>query len=386
MGNYSDTRIAWVYPFSGLAFYLQPVLREFAKVFPRVAFFTGEWRGYVPGCEDTFEVNVPGKSRFIKLHKSKTGYERGIHILSHRIILSLADFRPNVIFINGLSFWTLLVLLFKPLYKWRIVLIYSGSSPNVDMTDSRIRLIVRQMMMKNIDAAITNSQAGKQYLVDILKLSENRIFARPYQMPDKQALSESADIDLDFGKLQRPVFLFVGQAIYRKGILSLLQSCEILKAKGIENYTVIVAGDGKERSEFEALAVKQGLKERVKWLGWIEYGKLGACFESSDVFVFPTLEDIWGMVVLEAMLFAKPVLCSKFAGAEELLEHGETGFIFDPHKPEELAGFMQSLIEKPELMEAMGKAARRSIDFHTPEKAAEHLSKVVEFVLNDAEQ
>lgn len=375
-------RIAWIYPLSGLAFYLQPVLREFTKLFPETALFTGEWPGYVPGCEDAFAVHLVGKSRFISIRKTKTGYDRGFHWLSLKIVRDLLSFKPTIIFINGLSLWTLLVVLLKPIAKWRIVLIYSGSSPNVDLSDANWRLIVRRSIVRGIDAAITNSQAGKAYLADVLKLDKRYIFARPYQMPDKQALLNSEEaIKIEIDKLDAPVFLFIGQAIYRKGISWLFDACAILEERGERDYSVIVVGDGEQRKAFAETAEGKPFADRIVWAGWGQYGSLGQYYQQADVFVFPTLEDIWGMVVLEAMLFEKPVLCSKWAGAEELLEHGKSGFIFDPYRPEELADYMHKFIREPELIQKMGERSKQLIAFHTPKSAAEHLAGVVDAVL-----
>ena len=375
-------RIAWIYPLSGLAFYLQPVLREFAKRFPQTALYTGEWPGYVPGCEDAFDVHLIGESKFIRIRKTKTGYDRGFHWLSLKIVSALLSFKPNVIFINGLSLWTLLVVLLKPITRWRVVLIYSGSSPNVDLSDANWRLVLRRSIASNIDAAITNSQAGKAYLSDVLKLKERYIFARPYQMPDKQALlNDEEAINLEIDKLDGPVFLFIGQAIYRKGISWLLEACALLEERGERDYSVVVVGDGEQRQIFAETAAGKPFADRIVWAGWGEYGSLGQYYQQADVFVFPTLEDIWGMVVLEAMLFEKPVLCSKWAGAEELLEHGKSGFIFDPYQPEELAGYMQKIIQDPSLIQKMGERSKELIAFHTPKSAAEHLAGVVDAVL-----
>ena len=105
---------------------------------------------------------------------------------------------------------------------------------------------------------------------------------------------------------------------------------------------------------------------------------MGSYFNNVDVFVFPTLEDIWGMVVLEAMLFGKPVLCSKFAGAKEMVVHSENGFIFDPHEPQELADYMQKFIREPELIEKMSNRSLQIIEPHNPQNIAKNLKQVVE--------
>ncbi|MGB3312377.1 MAG: glycosyltransferase family 4 protein [Nodosilinea sp.] len=379
-----STRVAWIYPISKISFYIQPVLSEFTKLFPQTKFFTGDWPGYVPGCENTFDVEVVGKGKFVRLQKSKTGYEQGFHLLSLGIINRLLAFKPDVIFINGMSPWTLLVLLLKPLANWKVILIYSGSSPSVDFTEAKLRLAVRKQMAGAIDAAITNSLGGKNYLTETLKVSEDKIFARPYQIPNRTTLLEPLEAaPVDFSSLRKTTFFLVGQAVYRKGLSHLLDSCMILKERGITDYSVIIGGDGEQKLEFEARTKSLGLSDQVKWVGWVNYGHLGAYFDNTDVFVFPTLEDIWGMVALEAMLFGKPVLCSKWAGAKELVREGENGFVFDPYTPEELANHMLYFIQNPEKIQWMGEQSRKTIAFHTPENAAEHLSKVVSFCMEE---
>jgi glycosyltransferase involved in cell wall biosynthesis len=365
---------------SGLAFYLQPVLREFTKLFPSTILFTGEWPGYVPGCEKTFKVELVGKSRHLKWkwQRKDAGYARGFHLLSPALIPKLLKFDPTIIFVNGLNLWTLLVILLKPIKQWKVVLVYSGSSPNVDMDDAKLRQFIRQQMVRCIDGAITNSQAGKTYLTKALGIDPKYVFARPYQMPDKTALlapNEAAQA-LSNG-LPRPIFLFIGQTIQRKGIPCLLEACKFLESIGEQQYGVIVIGDGDQRQALEQQTQNMGLGDRVKWVGWVEYGKLGSYFQAVDVFVFPTLEDIWGMVVLEAMLFGKPILCSRGSGAKEMIIPGENGFIFDPNQPQELAEYMQKVIQNPELMASMGERSQQLIAPHHPEAIASNLAQIL---------
>jgi glycosyltransferase involved in cell wall biosynthesis len=382
--KHDQVRVAWIYPISKIAFYIQPVIREFTKRFPETIFFTGEWPGYVSGCEDTFPVQIVGKGKFVQLRQSQTGYNSGFHLLSPRIVERLLAFKPHVIFINGMTPWTLFVLLLKPISKWRVILIYSGSSPSIDMAQMNLRIFFRRQMAQHIDAAITNSQGGKQYLVDTLRVAQQKVFARPYQIPSRQNLLEPlANLPLKFEALQKPIFLTVGQVVYRKGISFLLRSCEILQKQGITNYSLVIGGDGGQREEFESISEKLSLTDVVKWVGWVKYGNLGTYFEQADVFLFPTLEDIWGMVALESMLFGKPVLCSKWAGAKELIEEGRNGFIFDPYNPEELSKYMLYFIQNPDKVREMGEESRKIIKFHTPESSVEHLSKVVSFCLED---
>ena len=82
------------------------------------------------------------------------------------------------------------------------------------------------------------------------------------------------------------------------------------------------------------------------------------------------------MVVLEAMVFGKPILCSKWAGASELVIDGENGYVFDPHDPEALAEIMKRFINEPKLVASMGRKSQQMMAHRTPKAAAQFLADV----------
>lgn len=376
----NDFRIAWLLPSTW--FYWQPVLKKFGCLFPQIKLFTTNWTGFAKGFEDAFAVQEVGQKKFVTTDKNSIGYGRGVTMLSPEIVTHLFAFKPHVIFSNSFGIWTTLALLFKPLGRWRVVIAYEGSSPNVDYRNSLIRLTVRRMMVKATDALITNSQAGKTYLIDILGARTDRVFAQPYEVPVPESLTASgaASDQLEIA-LKRPVFLCVGKIVPRKGLHLLLQACVILREQGHRDYTVLIIGNGEQRDELEAFCQAHDLQDCVQWLGRIEYDRLGNYFAQADVFVFPTLEDTWGLVVLEAMLFAKPILCSKWAGSADLVQHGENGYVFDPQNVEEIVEVLRRFIDDRELSDRMGQKSKQIIAQYTPEAAAEILAEVAKTVI-----
>ncbi len=382
MNHKSNKRIAWLLPSMERQNYWQPLFKEFTKTFPKTTVYTGFWEGFVPGFEGAFTVEVVGKTEF-KPSGQGIGYSPGLIYVSPNIIGYLLKFRPQVIFVSGFSLWTLLVLLFKPLGQWKVVIVYDGSSPTIDYINSRPRLILRSTMVRFTDAFITNTSGGKTYLTKILGAETHRVFAQPYQVPDVKTLLGQQEEELNSEpQLPRPTFLFVGKLLHRKGLQFLLKACAILKQQGYQNYTLLIVGDGEQREELEAYSQNQGLTDFVNWVGWGNYDKLGAYFRTADVFVFPTLEDIWGVVLLEAMAFGKPILCSKWAGSSELVVDGENGYIFDPYNPEKLAEYMRHFIDNPDLILSMGQQSQQLIAQHNPEAAAKFLVEVTHFALN----
>lgn len=383
MYSKDDLRIAWLLPVTW--FYWQPTLCEFTKLFPTTKIFTALWPGFAQGFEDTISVEIIGERKVLEAKSEAAGYSSSFTYVSPSIVMPLLRFRPHVVFTNAFGIWTILALFLKPICGWKVVIAYEGSSPGVDFQNSKFRLLIRQMMAAGSDALITNSNSGKRYLMHFLQCDEKKVFAYPYEIPSAKSLLEGCEeineINVLPSELQEPIFLFVGRLIPRKGLKVLLQACLLLKQKGYEDYTLLIVGDGKQREELEAFTRHNHLETCVKWIGQVSYEQINTYFRRADVFVLPTLEDTWGVVVLEAMLFGKAILCSSGAGTSELLTNGENGYVFDPNNPEELASLMQKFIDFPHIAHEMGKKSYESIAEYTPEAASESLAQVVNFLL-----
>lgn len=391
MNDNNELRIAWLVPHVELGAYWQPVLEEFTTVFRNTRFYTGRvWPGFDPKVPGADIITIVGKMISIELSKRATGCNHRIMILSPAIVGYLLKFKPQIIFAQAYSLWTLFAVLFKPWGKWRLIIIYDGSSPNSDFQDSKLRSFLRRALSRYADAFVANSFGARDYLVNGVGANKEIVFTRTYLVPDvgtlQQNLEKAQTVEL---KHKRPIFLYVGRIIYRKGLKALLEACSILQSQGYQDYTLVLVGGDKTskeeqdyKEELEAFITDRNLEERVVWTGFLEYGCLGPYFQQADVFVFPTLEDIWGMVVLEAMVFGKPILCSKWAGAAEMVVEGQNGYIFDAYAPEELAIAMQRFLDHPELIELMGKRSLQLISDKNALSAAQSFVEVISFVLS----
>jgi glycosyltransferase involved in cell wall biosynthesis len=385
MVDRNELRIAWLVPEVELGAYWQPVLREFTKILKYTVFYTGRvWSGFDPTLPGASAIQLVGETKFVETEKIETGYDRGFIVVSPSIIGYLLKFRPNVVFPQAFSLWTVIVAFLKPLLRWKIAIIYDGSSPNTDFRDSSLRTFVRRILVRFADAFVANSNAGKKYLMEVLNVPEDKIFTRTYLVPDAGALLKRLDQTQPPNlQLKRPIFLYVGRITVRKGIKTLLEACALLKNQGYVDYSLLIVGKGDQREELETFIKQYDFEEQVTWAGWVEYGNLGAYFQQADIFVFPTFEDVWGMVVPEAMVLGKPVLCSKGAASCELIMSGENGYIFDPSSAQELAEKMQVFIDHPDLIESMGERSRQIISQKTPETAAKAYVEVTSFLMEN---
>lgn len=367
-----STRVAWLFSAmgdGGISF--QHLLCEFAQVFPNTIAFTGQWPGYARGFENTFTIEEVGAARYVRLAEAENGYAIGFSYASPQIVGRLLKFQPRAIFTNAFTAWTLLALLLKPVGRWKVIIIYEGGSSTYESPSSTIRYQARRLMVSLADAFVVNSKAGETYLTNVLKAKSEKVSSRPFLIPSRKALLQGSDSEvpqLD-SSLKRPIFLFVGQIIPRKGLKTLLEACLILNQQAYKNYTMMIVGDGEQRSELELFVQQSDLEDQVAWMGKIPYHLLGAYFQFADVIVFPTYDDIWGMVVTEAMAFGKPVICSSEAGASEMITEQQNGFLFDPGNSELLAKLMRHFLDNSTMIQSMGNNSLATMAGHTPKHA-----------------
>ena len=136
------------------------------------------------------------------------------------------------------------------------------------------------------------------------------------------------------------VFLAVGRFVERKGFANLLDAWSGLSLAQRGRDTLILVGDGPERARLQELAAGIAGAD-IRFPGRREGGELAAYYALADVFVFPSLVDVWGLVVNEAMACGLPVLGSHFAGSsQQLVQGSDAGEVFDPTR---LADFTQLL-------------------------------------------
>ena len=383
-GGGSKARVAWLLPSMDRGSCWQPVFKEFAKEFPDMVVFTGVWNGYLLGYEDSFRLRLLPGFRVITLKKTPNSYDKGILWPSAALIPELYKFRPTVIFATAFSLWTIYALIFKLFTGARVIILWEGNSPSTDYRKSRFRITLRKLMGRFADAGASNMEAGVEYLNTVIGMSHSKLLHHPYEVPNSSVLCSDGDMTAP-GHFSRPTFLFVGSVIARKGWSTLIEATNLLAVRGMDSFSVIVIGSGDQAEEMNALVRSYKLEHQVHQLGKVAYQRLGSYYRTADVFIFPTHEDTWGLVLLEAMAFGKPVLCSINAGSKEMVSHGENGFIFDSNNPEELADYMARFITDPSLITRFGARAFEAVAPYTPARAAQALASLARGTFRSAD-
>jgi 1,2-diacylglycerol 3-alpha-glucosyltransferase len=128
----------------------------------------------------------------------------------------------------------------------------------------------------------------------------------------------------------------VGRLGAEKNFEVLFEAIAKAKAK-LGKFKLVIAGDGPERKPYEKLVAKLGLKEQVAFLGYISRSAVLDLVEASDLFIFPSVTETQGMVILEAMGRGTPVIAANALGPSEILKAGKGGWLAKPNDAADLA-------------------------------------------------
>ncbi|GAB4452817.1 MAG: hypothetical protein OHK0029_04460 [Armatimonadaceae bacterium] len=148
-----------------------------------------------------------------------------------------------------------------------------------------------------------------------------------------------------------PVALYVGRLSVEKNLAYLAQVATRLRNEGL-SFRLVIVGDGPYRAELE---------KQLPWAefrGYLRGDDLSRAFADGDFFVFPSLTDTLGNVVLEAMASGLPCLVADTQGPGELIQQGVDGFLAPQDSDFEKA--FRTLAQEASLRTQMGRAARES--------------------------
>jgi glycosyltransferase involved in cell wall biosynthesis len=287
----------------------------------------------------------------------------------------LRQFRPDIVISINLGLWTLTsIVLGYP------TIIYWEGTAHTERSAGRTRMLLRRWMASRALAFVTNGKQSRDYVANILGARDDLIFQGGLG-PESPPLHLAALVHMreHTGSIR---FLFVGRLIPLKGVLHLLRATRILLDRGYSAsaFQITVVGEGSERASLEDLSRQLGLDDIVHFEGGVGSSEVWKFYHACDVFVLPSLQDNWALVIPEAMSIGKAILMSKHVGsAPDLVHVGENGFTFDPEDHAELARLMSFYIDHPEAVAAQGSRSREIATEYTPAKVAQPYISAVDY-------
>lgn len=208
-----------------------------------------------------------------------------------------------------------------------------------------------------LDAVIAPSQAMRAALLDYgvdkhIEVLPTGLPAERFRAGDGPAFRRRHGL----GE-QQPLLLFVGRAAHEKNIGFLIEM--MLELRQLRpDALLLIAGEGPAEGSLRAQAARLGLGDRVRFLGYFDRGgELQDCYSAADVFVFASLTETQGLVLLEAMAQGVPVVAIPRMGTIDILGPGKGC----RHAPLDLAGFAQvvrEVLADKDALRALGREAR----------------------------
>lgn len=157
--------------------------------------------------------------------------------------------------------------------------------------------------------------------------------------------------------------LYIGAIEPRRNALFLLDILKSLKDDGIE-VTLVLIGKYKDvdyQSQFETAIKEYNLKDAIFYIPRVEQKYLGYVYKNCDIFLLPTIYDIYGMVLLEAMYYGIPTLTTVNGGSNMMLKDRENGYVFGNFNLKSWTDRIKKLATDKHLSEEIGGKAHDTI-------------------------
>jgi 1,2-diacylglycerol 3-alpha-glucosyltransferase len=303
--------------------------------------------------------------------------------LARAVWKKLNELRPSAVLVPGL--YTLpgfAAALWAKLHGKRSILMSETTYRDYERVWWK-ELPKRLLMGALFDYGIAGGKPHARYLRK-LGFSPERI-ARFYDVVDNLFFLEAADGARrspklrEISRLPQAYFLYVGRLSPEKNVDSLVQSFARYHKRG-GTWSLVLVGDGPERAHLEQLCDALGIADRVQFAGFKPTRDIIPYYAFAGCFVLPSIREPWGLVVNEAMASGLPVIVSSQCGcAEDLVEPGGNGYLFNAASAEDLTGRLTSMSGLDEsTLGAMGQRSLQIIAGYSPQHWAAEVARIVQ--------
>jgi glycosyltransferase involved in cell wall biosynthesis len=174
----------------------------------------------------------------------------------------------------------------------------------------------------------------------------------------------------------------VGRIVYEKGLHVLIDAWPLVTAK--VRARLVIAGTGEYLEPLKAQAATLGLGDSVRFAGFITNEDRDRLYHAADLAIFPSLYEPFGIVALEALANACPLVVSDAGGLAEVVQHGVTGLVVPKENPGALADSVIASLSRPDIARARAAAALRDIrEYYTWPRIAGSTRDVYERVMGE---
>ena len=154
-----------------------------------------------------------------------------------------------------------------------------------------------------------------------------------------------------------------------KNIADAIRSIDRLNKRFPGKFILKIAGSGEEEQNLKDLVFELNLQGQVQFLSWVDSSS--RFFQEIDIFILPSLNETFGLVILEAIRCYKPIIASKSDGPKEIIRHKKDGLLvdIDQQMPNRIAASVLAIISDKDLTNNMIK--------NSYQRAVKHFSKKI---------
>jgi glycosyltransferase involved in cell wall biosynthesis len=268
-------------------------------------------------------------------HEHGEAFDQWFLHLEPGYITELIRERPDAVITDEMGFRTLVGLAYGTCFR-KPVWVWWGGTSHTERRVGHFRKLLRRVVARWAKRWISYGQTSTEYLLT-LGIPRERIL-QVQNCVDETWYEASAEPALDLRP--QPLLLHVGRMVARKGIAEFLRAAARLQQEGL-TFSTVLLGEGRDSVKLKQLAAELGLSN-VHFYPAQPPKAMPAFYRSADVVIFPTMEDVWGLVANEAILSGVPVLCSRYAGCAPELFDPEC--IFDPADEEQFVAALRRAV------------------------------------------
>ena len=331
-----------------------------------------------------YAFNFRNRNRFKKLQFQSENYKINTIPIPQRLITAwwlMANFPSLESVVGECDVYHISEICMQPTKKAKTVA-FIHDLTTILYPDSHVKsnVFLHNRRFKNIhkaDVILTNSEYTKKDIIKHLKVKPDKIFVTHLGADEcfKPIVPSDTKPVLEKYSIKKPYILFTGNLEPRQNVTSLVKAFNKLKKEHqIPHQLVLAGGKGWLYDDLLKEIELSNYKEDIKQIGYVDDADLPALMNGTQVFVYPSFYEGFGLPILEAMQCGTPVITSSTSSMPEV--GGEACLYIDPNSADELSDKIYKVISDENLQEDLSKKGVEQAKNFSWEKCARETLKI----------
>lgn len=205
-------------------------------------------------------------------------------------------------------------------------------------------------LVRNSDRYFSYGTRSTEYLVSLWATYEkvhplyNTVDVGFFKKNAENLLSQKEEIKKKYGITTKYVLLFIGQLIERKWIYNTLYGFREFQKKN-PDISLVFVWNGQEKWNLETIIKEQNI-QNIFFPGFFQVDTISEIYTIADIFILPSMEEVWWLVINEAMCFGLPIITAKNVWASvDLVQEWKNGYIMKEDSPAEFQKWLDFIFE-----------------------------------------